>query len=37
MTINIFGSSPKELAMSEGFKESRIQGVKGKAKESQRA
>jgi hypothetical protein len=36
MVTKILGSSPKELAMSEGFKGSRIQGVKGNAEELQR-
>jgi hypothetical protein len=36
-TVNKSGSSPKELAMREGFKGSRFQGVKGNAEELQRA
>jgi hypothetical protein len=28
--INLYGSSPKELAMIEGFKGPRVQGFKGK-------
>jgi hypothetical protein len=32
-----FGASPKELAMSEGFKESRFQGVEGITEELKRA
>jgi hypothetical protein len=37
MRISIFGTSPKELAMMEGFKGSRFRGFKGNAEELQRA